>query len=313
MRSSHYVRFFICIVLYLSMARAFSVTVGTPTQCDGLTVSWTGGQAPFTILLTPSMEMFQNISVPASAFTNGKGSYTIPSLTLAVGTHFLLTMSDATGFGSGGTTNELTVENAIAKNNCDIAGGPPPYTFNISQQQLVQCSPFSLTYAGAILPVTIVQLIPGGKSVVFSSVNSETFTSVADVSAGTNLMFFVTDSVGRPGGISGFQQVLSASDASCLSANSPSSTSGMAATASPSSTSSASGLSSNDISLIAGAVAGGVVVLALVVLVMCCLRRRRRRSTQPSPHAHNHATRSKASGKTKPAKSHSATKKGRRV
>ncbi|KAG2125310.1 hypothetical protein DEU56DRAFT_759347 [Suillus clintonianus] len=235
-----------------------------------------------------SLATFQNISVPASAFSNGKGSYSISPLTLAAGTLFLLTMSDATGFGSGGTTNQLTVGNPVANNNCNTEVLSPPYTFDLSPLQLLQCSQFTLSYTGATLPVTIVQLIPGGQSTVFNSVNSNTFTSVANVNTGTNLMFLMTDSAGRQGGDSGFEQVLSSSNASCLNANSPSSTSSMSATAtastSASSTSNPSSSTSSNVAVIAGSAVGGAAALAaLVILGMCLLRRKRKASRSLSP------------------------------
>lgn len=43
MRTSPLIRSFSCITSFISAVRAFSVTVGSPTQCDDLTVSWTGG------------------------------------------------------------------------------------------------------------------------------------------------------------------------------------------------------------------------------------------------------------------------------
>jgi hypothetical protein len=85
-----------------------------------------------------SLEMYQNIPVPASAFSNGKGSYSIPQLSLKMGTLFILTMSDATGFGSGGTTTQLTVGNPVANNNCNTTAASPPYMFNLTPQ-LTQC------------------------------------------------------------------------------------------------------------------------------------------------------------------------------
>ena len=36
------------IASFLSAAHAFNVTVGTPTQCDDLVVSWTGTYIPCT-------------------------------------------------------------------------------------------------------------------------------------------------------------------------------------------------------------------------------------------------------------------------
>ncbi|KAG1774125.1 hypothetical protein EV702DRAFT_547216 [Suillus placidus] len=281
MQLSRFVRFFLCIASCLSVARAFSMTVGTPSQCDDLTVSWTGGQAPFEILLTPSLETYQNITVPASAFSNGKGSYSISQLPLSMGTLFILTMSDATGFGSGGTTNQLTVGNPVANNKCSTTVSSPPYEFGLSPSQLTQCNQFTIAVdSGAVLPLTIVQLIPGGQPVVFNSVNSYTLTSVVNVNTGTNLQYFVTDSTGRQGGVSGFEQVLGSSNSSCLSANSPSSTAGISATAtaspSSSSSSSPSSSSSSNVALIAGAAGGGAAFLiALTILGMCFLRKRR--------------------------------------
>lgn len=289
MQSSYFVRFFLCIASYLSVTRAFSMTVGTPTQCDDLTVSWTGGQAPFEILLAPSLETYQNIPVPASAFSNGKGSYSIPQLSLKTGTLFILTMSDATGFGSGGTTNQLTVGNPVTNNNCNTTVASPPYMYNLTPAQLTQCGQFTIGVdsgaSGAVLPVTITQLIPGGQPFVWNSVNSFTFSSVVNVNTGTILLYFVTDSAGRQGGVSGFEQVLGSSDSSCLSANSPSSTAGMSATATATTTasptsnssSSSSSSSSSNVALIAGTAGGGAVVLTALVILMCLWRKRRAR------------------------------------
>ncbi|KAG2149104.1 uncharacterized protein EDB93DRAFT_1328199 [Suillus bovinus] len=263
----YFVRFFVCIFSCLSVARAFSVTVGTPTQCGPLNISWTGGQAPFEILIAPSLQPYQNVSVPASAFSNGQGSYSIPQLSLSTGTTFLLTMSDATGFGSGGTTNILTVGNSVGNNVCSTPILSPPYTFELSPLPPIQCSQFTvLAESSAVLPITIVQLIPGGQSVVFNSNSGESFTSVVNVAAGTNLMYLVFDSLGRQGGVSGFEQVVGTGNFSCLSANSPSTTAGMSATTtattSQSSSSSSSSTptgstSSNDVALIAGTTGGG--------------------------------------------------------
>ncbi|KIJ68521.1 hypothetical protein HYDPIDRAFT_185541, partial [Hydnomerulius pinastri MD-312] len=63
MRSPLLPRSLISFALCLSVVQAFSVTVGTPTQCDPLTVTWTGGQAPFEIMLTPVFAVPRNESV----------------------------------------------------------------------------------------------------------------------------------------------------------------------------------------------------------------------------------------------------------
>ncbi|KAG2358518.1 hypothetical protein BDR07DRAFT_268032 [Suillus spraguei] len=236
----HFVRFFTCIASCFSVARAFSVTVGAPTQCDPLTISWTGGQEPFEILLTPNNEAYQNYSVPTSAFSNGKGSYSIPWLSLLAQTQFLLTMSDATGFGSGGTTDILTVGNQVGNTNCHAAVQPPPYTFSMNPNPsppgylVPQCSEIKFTAnsnaAPVVPPITIVQLIPGGQSVVINSMEASYTLDALDVNVGTTLMYFVTDSMGVQCGASRFYTVSGSSDSSCL-IKPPTSTAGMSVTA----------------------------------------------------------------------------------
>lgn len=50
----------------------------------------------------------RNISIPSSSFSDGKGSYSL-QVPMKKDDTMLLTMSDATGFNTGGTTRVLTV------------------------------------------------------------------------------------------------------------------------------------------------------------------------------------------------------------
>ncbi|KAG2096059.1 uncharacterized protein F5147DRAFT_778421 [Suillus discolor] len=194
-------------------------------------------------------------------------------------------MSDATGFGSGGTSNILTVGSSVGDNVCSTAVLSPPYTFQLDPLPPIQCSPWTLlAQSTAVLPITIVQLIPGGQLTIFYS-DSDNFTSVTDVTGGTNLMYFVTDSLGRQGGISGFEQVVGTGNFSCISTTSPSITAGISSTITASSISSSSASSStttstsnNDVAIIAGTVGGSAVVLIGSVILGMCLWRKRRAS-----------------------------------
>ncbi|KAG2358523.1 hypothetical protein BDR07DRAFT_268133 [Suillus spraguei] len=92
------------------------------------------------------------------------------------------------------------------------------------------CREINISVAsGAVPPITIVQLIPGGQSVVINSAETS-YTLDADVNVGTTLMYFVNDSIGAQGGVSPFYTVSGSSDSSCL-INPPTSTAGMSATA----------------------------------------------------------------------------------
>jgi hypothetical protein len=83
-------------------------------------------------------ETLHNYSVPDSAFSNGKGSFSVPQIPLKSGTPFMLIMSDATGFGSGGTTSVLTVGAPVANNNCNTTVVSPDFTFDLPTS-LQQC------------------------------------------------------------------------------------------------------------------------------------------------------------------------------
>lgn len=262
--------------------RAFSVTVGTPTQCDDLSVTWTGGQAPFEILLTPVFKVPQNISVPASAFNNGKGSYTIPQLPFKNDTQFLLTMSDATAFGSGGTSPILKVGSPVANNNCNTTGASVDFTFDLPTA-LQQCNEYTFDdYDNAVQPITITALIPGGESLILHPPTGPSYTWIADVSAGTTLVFVMTDSQGRQGGSSDLETVTLSNNATCLSSNSPSSTASVPSSTtaststgvSPTSTQSTSS-SSNTATIVSAAIGCVVALAALVSLGMFLLRKRR--------------------------------------
>ncbi|KAG2061772.1 hypothetical protein BDR06DRAFT_945802 [Suillus hirtellus] len=287
MRNSPHLRSFTCIISFFSAAHAFSVTVGTPTQCDDLSVSWTGGQPPFEILLTPVFAVPLNISVPASAFSNNKGSYTISQLPFWNATQFLLTMSDATAFGSGGTSPIFKVGNPVAKNNCNTTGASVDFTFDLPTS-LQQCNGYTFDdYGNAIQPITITALIPGGESLILYPPIGPSYTWVADVSAGTTLVFVMTDSQGRQGGSSDLETVTLSNNAACLSSNSPSSTASVpsSTTASTSTgispTSSQNTSSSSNTATIASAAIGCVVALAALTSLGMFLLRKRRASRSP--------------------------------
>ena len=119
-----------------------------------------GGNGPFSLLITPvsmpctflfrtltspyrvSFQFFfvpQNISIPDSAIdsSSGNGSFSF-QLTLPPGRRFILTMSDSTGFESGGTSDVLTVGSSISDASCDTTEPGPDFTFE-ANAALLQC------------------------------------------------------------------------------------------------------------------------------------------------------------------------------
>jgi len=211
------------VILVWSMADAFSFSATTPTQCDSLNVTWTGGQAPFQLLITPNYGAPNNISIPSSAVSNNAGAVST-QLKLPQGTKFLLTMSDATGFGSGGTSQVFTVGPSVTGASCNTSDPGTGFTFELPDA-LQQCNPYTFSgYNGAIQPITIYGLIPDGQTTVMNPPNGLSYQWTTDVGAGTTMMFLMIDSQGRQGGSSDVLTVASSDDSTCLNAQSPTST-----------------------------------------------------------------------------------------
>ncbi|KAF8710465.1 hypothetical protein RHS03_02207, partial [Rhizoctonia solani] len=251
-------------------ASAFSFSYSSPVQCDDLTVSWTGGTAPFSLLITPFYSTPQNISIPASAFNGTHGSYTT---TLRVtgksnAGRFLLTMSDATGVGSGGTSGILTAGTGTTSCNTTDPGTDFVYSLDRSLQQ---CRPYIWShYESASQPITITGLIPLGKTFVLNAPLGDSFTWTTNVASGTNVVFIVVDAQGRQGGSTDLYTVGSSDDNTCITSDSPGSTAQAGTSIStptvsplPSSTSTPTG-QNNSAAIIGSSIAGGAVFLVAI-------------------------------------------------
>ncbi|KAI5999854.1 hypothetical protein F5J12DRAFT_895097 [Pisolithus orientalis] len=277
MRSTHFLKPILFLFSSLWMAKAFSVSVGTASECAPFTVSWTGGQSPFQIAIFPADD-------PPSFYTATSSPYTISQLLLPQGTQFVVTMSDATGFATGGTTDLITVAGPSSGSSCNTTFPTLSYYFSDTSLPFQQCGPFEFNgYQGAILPVTFLAIIPGGESSILASgVTTTTYTWTADVQAGTSIIFSMLDAENNTGGCSLVQIVGGSNDASCLSSNSPSSTASIpqasqSGSSSPSQTSSGSSTTLS-VAAIAGIAVGGVVALAALAILLLCFMRRRRRN-----------------------------------
>jgi len=187
-------------------------------------------------------------------------------------------MSDATGFGSGGNSQIFTVADA-SSGSCNTTGPNADFFFDLNTA-LQQCRQFTFSgYSGAIQPITIMGVIPGGDSFTLSPPTStdDSYDWTADIWNGTEVVFIIIDSKGRQGGSSDTQTVGASDDSSCINSSSPSSTEPPVASSTGTSSSSSSG-STTPVGAIAGTVIGGLIFLAAVIsLTLFCLRRRRER------------------------------------
>lgn len=251
-------------VLVSSMARAFSFSATAPTQCDSLNITWTGGQGPFQLLFTPIYGTPKNISIPPSTVTNDKGALSIP-LEMPPGAKFLLTMSDSTGFGSGGTSQILTVAPSMTGTACNTTDPGTAFTYELPDA-LQQCNPYSFRgYDNAIQPITIYGLIPGGQTTIMNPPNGPLYQWIADVAAGTTMVFLMVDSQGRQGGSSDILTVASSGDNTCLNAHSPTSTAGPPARGTGPPVVTQTATSKVPVGAIAGTALGALIALAALV------------------------------------------------
>ncbi|TFK41234.1 hypothetical protein BDQ12DRAFT_733544 [Crucibulum laeve] len=274
-----------------SSVHAFSFSSSSPSQCDDLSVKWSGGQPPFRLLILPPGGTIRNISIPSSAYQSNQGSFST-QLGIAENQRIILSMSDATGATAGGVTDVMTVGPSMSGTGCNTTDPGTSFFFSLDAD-LVQCKPYPFTqYAGAILPVSILAIVPLGESFVINTPPSDSFTWTANLTAGTSVSFSMTDAAGRVGGTSSIRVVQSSNDASCITTTATSSsasrTSSFTGSSSPSSTGNSdksTSKSSSNLGVIIGAAAGGAVVCAIAAfLVYFCFIKRRRNSNEGVHH-----------------------------
>ncbi|KAK0208080.1 hypothetical protein DFS33DRAFT_408619 [Desarmillaria ectypa] len=303
---------------------AFSFSAGTPTQCDDVSITWNGtrihtfylpwcslvlfegGTAPYLLLLTPVFGTPRNISIPDSAYSGGKGTYKT-QIPFSSGQKFVMVMSDASGFGTGGATDVLTVGSSLGGScnttdpgklvysiccvgQCNVTPKGVDFSFELNTA-LQQCRIYTFSaYTSAVQPVTIMGIIPNGDTFVINPPNGPTeYDWTADVYNGTSIIFAMSDSQGRQGGSSDVKNVGTSTDQSCIDDSSPSSTAAPSSTSSASSTtmttsaaaSETTSSSGTPIGAIAGTVLGGLVFLAAAItLALFFLRRKRDRANR---------------------------------
>ncbi|KAF8527843.1 hypothetical protein BU17DRAFT_81088 [Hysterangium stoloniferum] len=223
--TTHKLQPLIKILLSLSFVvatRAFTFTYTPPTECDPFTISWQGGQAPFEILLVPAFDSPRNFSVPSLPDGN---AFTL-QLPLLAGRKFLVTLSDVSGFASGGVSDILTVGASTTGAVCSTDVPHLNFLFSIDSP-LQQCAPLTISgYSNAVQPVTLTGLVPLGTSVqILSTVGSTSLVwNPANIPAGTNVVFFLVDSQGNFGGSSNITQAAASANNGCINAQSPHST-----------------------------------------------------------------------------------------
>ncbi|KAE9409676.1 hypothetical protein BT96DRAFT_962255 [Gymnopus androsaceus JB14] len=274
----------------------------TPTQCSNLSIAISGGGTPpFNVLIIPS---------GSTPFSNGtevrriiSKEFSTSSISFPINypenSQFVAVVSDATGFGSGGTSAEAEVETSSDSSCIDASQSVTPDWFlSIENQAIVQCTPARIFWnpSNVTGTPTFFGIIPGGDSFIIPEVGINTttdgtgtgFSWTPNIREGTILNIVGNDNRGNGTGGSSSVTVSQnlQNDNSCLNSTSPSSTAGSPAGGSyPTSTSGASTGSSSssggtNVGAIVGGVVGGVVGLLALLLLLYFIRRRTRQNAK---------------------------------
>ncbi|KAG8806848.1 hypothetical protein FRC18_005867 [Serendipita sp. 400] len=267
-------------MLFVLPVTGLSFSYSAPKSCEPFNISWNGGRPPFYIMITPPSGTPRNISAPEDAWNGVEGSYSF-TLNLTAGQNFILSMSDATGFGAGGNSDLLSVGGSSTNAQCNTTDPGAPFTFRFATA-IEQCGQYSFSdYSAANEPVTIRGIIPVGTSFELSPPEQATsFSWSADIATGSRILFYMVDNDGRISTTSPILQVTESANSTCIDESSPHSTisSVTQEPTSPTSTSTPSqggGGKDHTPAIIGGSVAGGLALLTLIALIIWTVRRRR--------------------------------------
>ncbi|KAM6498042.1 hypothetical protein JOM56_005990 [Amanita muscaria] len=265
------------LVHILSPVSGFTFSIGQAGECDPLSLLWSGGLSPFQLLIIPPGGTMANISIPASAYNNGQGSYTLPQLKLREEQQFMLSMSDATGIFAGGTSSLLSVGASQGGQKCNTTFPVPDFTFSLDSS-LAQCSPFPVTlYSGPVTPVLPVRLlvnIPQGHSFVVG-LPLDLSSWIANLTAGTAAAFTVIDARSKNGGTEMLRVTKATNNTSCLVS------SATTASASPTGTTTPQQTHKNTTALAVGISIGGFGLLCIALIFFWYHRRRQLHALRP--------------------------------
>ncbi|KAL5508280.1 hypothetical protein ACEPAH_5899 [Sanghuangporus vaninii] len=211
--------------VFTSHAFTFYFT-STPTQCANMTVEWTGGRAPFTLLLVPVGRLDTETRTIIQKDVSSGSSISFV-LDFPAQSQFVAVLNDASGVGAGGTSAITTVVSS-SDSSCLSTTQSRPKFFLFLPDDIGQCETVDISWGSeAEEPVDILGLIPGGESFGIANV-ADTSTSLqwtADLRSGTQIMFVAGDRDGLgTGGSSDIMNISEGNDDSCINDTSPSST-----------------------------------------------------------------------------------------
>ncbi|KAG8870817.1 hypothetical protein FRB97_009332 [Tulasnella sp. 331] len=153
------------VLLWLPLASAWSFNISSRVvQCADLSVAWDGGVAPWELVLIPVGALSgPEIRTIVDANITSGNSYSF-QLKFPTNSSFLAMMSDATGIGTGGTSELITVLDGSADCLATSATTPDFYLYLDPNSSPAQCSTVDVGWdaTNSQGPVRITAMLPGG-------------------------------------------------------------------------------------------------------------------------------------------------------
>ncbi|KAG8920379.1 hypothetical protein FRC02_000947 [Tulasnella sp. 418] len=278
-------------------------------QCSSLSVTWDGGTPPYVLNLIPVGALSPEIRTIVDETILSGNSHNF-QLRFPTGSSFIAMMSDATGIGTGGTSNLITVLDGPS--DCLATSGTSPLFYIFIEpvdRNPAQCGSLQLGYAAenATNPVRLTAIVPGGESINIPIPSSgQPFNWQVPFPQGTQYMIMGGDARGIGTGGSSVMYTVQSGSNGCINQDSPSSTQAPAAggiyatgsgggtvTGAPGSSPKPSdpstvgggGGSKSNVGPIVGGVLGGVAAILLLLLLFLFLRRRRNAQSRKNARA----------------------------
>ncbi|KAF8888637.1 hypothetical protein BD779DRAFT_1672291 [Infundibulicybe gibba] len=257
-----------------------------PQQCANLSIQISGsGTPPYRALILPfgPSPLANNVEarrIVDQPFPGSSGSLSF-QLKYPANSQFVAVVSDATGFGSGGTSVAAQVTSSSDSSCFSQTTVQPDFTFSIEPpNQIVQCQSTRLWWDPSAHVVQgtpkFLGVIPGGQSF---SIPQSAITNITGQGTGFS---WTPSGSGNAGSALLTVGSGTAVNNGCLNDNSPSSTPGNPAggsyptSSTGSSTGGSGGGGGSNTGAIVGGVVGGAVFLIAVILVLLFFRRRSR-------------------------------------
>ncbi|KAM6490677.1 hypothetical protein JOM56_014020 [Amanita muscaria] len=282
-----------CLILLPTLSNAYSWQLNTaPSQCSNVSISIVGGggRPPYRVSVIPfgPSPLPNSIEVRKFIDLSFDGNSTLIEFPLnyPARSQFVVVVSDATGFATGGTSNVMTVGSS-SDSSCFNASNsitPQSFSFSVSPTHFSQCLPNLIWWNGQdaqgfVTPDNFLVIVPGGQSFTVPTTNAKDVNSsggkgffwLSSLPTGTTFALFGNSSHGFGSASTTVYSIAYSYDGSCLNGTNPSPMGGNSAgaiDATHADTATCDGIKSQSVNYaaIVGGILGGVITVLLVTL-----------------------------------------------